>query len=53
MDHGFQPLGSLVLGALAEEGVLGVKNAVVLAGVVAIAVTVFMGLRFRQLWSLK
>jgi MFS family permease len=53
MDHGFQPVGSLVLGALAEEGVLGVKNAVALAGVVAMGVTVFMGLRFRQLWSLK
>jgi MFS family permease len=53
MDHGFQPLGSLVLGALAEEGVLGAKNAVTVAGVVAIGVTVFMGLRFRQLWRLK
>ena len=53
LDHGFQPVGSLALGFLAEEGVLGVQKAIVLAGLVALAVTVFMGLRFRQLWSLK
>ena len=53
VDHGFQPVGSLVLGLLAEGRVLGPQNAVALAGVVAVAVTVFMGLRFRQLWSLK
>jgi hypothetical protein len=46
-------VGSLVLGLLAEDGVLGVQWAVVLAGAAAICVTVFMGLRFRQLWSLK
>ena len=53
LDHGFQPVGSLVLGFLAEDWVLGIQKAVVLAGLVAVAVTVFMGLRFRQLWSLK
>jgi MFS family permease len=53
LDHGFQPVGSLVLGLLAEGQVLGIQKAVILVGLVAVAVTVFMGLRFRQLWSLK
>ena len=52
LDHGFQPVGSLLLGFLAGEGVLGIQRAVVLAGIVAFAVTVYIGLRFRQLWRL-
>ena len=53
IDHGFQPVGSLLLAFLAEDGVLGVQKAVVLAGIVAFAVTAYIGLRYRQLWSLK
>ena len=53
VDHGFQPLGSLVLGWLAAEEVLGPQRAVVLAGIVAFAVTAFIALRFRQLWRLN
>lgn len=53
LDHGFQPVGSLLLALLAEEGVLGPQRAVVLAGIVAFAVTAFIGLRFRQLWRLS
>ncbi len=53
MDHGFQPLGSLLLGFLASEGVLGPQLAVVLAGITALVVTVFIGLRFRLLWRLR
>ena len=53
LDHGFQPVGSLLLGLLAEEGVLGVQKAVMLAGIVAFAVTVFIALRFRLLWRLN
>ncbi|MDA1220058.1 MAG: MFS transporter [Chloroflexi bacterium] len=52
MDHGFQPVGSLVLGFLASSQVLGPQRAVALAGLIAIAVTVFIGLRFRSLWRL-
>ena len=53
MDHGFQPLGSLLLGFLAAEGVLGPQKAVVLAGIAALVVTVIIGLRFRLLWRLR
>jgi len=53
LDHGFQPVGSMLLGFLALEGVMGVQNAVVLAGIVAFVVTVFIGLRFRLLWRLS
>ncbi len=53
MDHGFQPVGSLLLGLLASSEVLGPQRAVALAGLVAIAVTVFIGLRFRSLWRLN
>ena len=53
LDHGFQPVGSLLLELLAEEGVMGVQKAVMLAGIVAFAVTVFIALRFRQLWRLN
>ncbi len=53
MDHGFQPVGSLLLGLLASSEVLGPQRAVALAGLVAIAVTVFIGLRFKRLWRLN
>ena len=53
MDHGFQPVGSLLLGLLASSEVLGLQRAVALAGLVAIAVTVFIGLRFRSLSRLN
>jgi hypothetical protein len=41
------------LAYLAEDKVLGPQTAVVLAGVLAFAVTAFIGLRFRQLWRLS
>ncbi len=53
MDHGFQPVGSLLLGFLAGSEVLGLQKAVALAGVVALVVTIFIALRFRQLWRLN
>ena len=53
MDHGFQPVGSLLLGFLAGSEVLGLQKAVALAGVVALVVTIFIALRFRQLWRLS
>ncbi len=53
MDHGFQPVGSLLLGFLAGAGVLGPQKAVVLAGLAAVAVTVFIAVRYRQLWRLR
>ena len=57
----YQELGRGVVGSvykvyaglLAEEGVIGVQQAVMLAGIVAFAVTVFIALRFRQLWRLN
>ena len=52
LDHGFQPLGSPLLGFLAGGNILGAQWAVVVAGIVAFAVTAFIGLRFRQLWRL-
>ncbi|MCH8745813.1 MAG: MFS transporter [Chloroflexi bacterium] len=53
MDHGFQPVGSLSLGLLASSEVLGPQRTVAIAGLVAIAVTVFIGLRFWRLWRLN
>jgi len=53
VDHGFQPVGSLILGLLAAEGALGPQRAVFLAGVAAFAITAFIGLRFRHLWRLQ
>ena len=53
MDHGFQPVGSLLLGFLAGTALLGPRGAVMVAGLTAVAVTVFIGVRFRHLWSLK
>ena len=53
MDHGFQPVGSLLLGFLAGLEVLGPQKAVALAGLVALVVTIFIALRFRQLWRLN
>lgn len=53
MDHGFQPVGSLLLGFLAGSEVLGLQKAIALAGIVALAVTIFIALRYRQLWRLN
>ena len=53
IDHGVQPLGIPLMGLLALDGVLGVGNAVMVSGLFALAVTVFIGLRWRDLWSLK
>jgi MFS family permease len=49
MDHDFQPVKSLVLSFLTSSQVLEPQRAVALAGLVAIAVTVFIGLRYRSL----
>ena len=53
MDHGFQPIGSLFLGLMAGSALLGPQGAIMMAGFAAIAVSVFIGVRYRQLWSLK
>ena len=53
MDHGFQPVGSLLLGFLSGAALLGPQGAVMVAGLTAVAVTVFIGVRYRQLWSLR
>jgi MFS family permease len=53
MDHGFQPIGSLFLGLMAGSALLGPQGAIMLAGLTAVAVSVFIGVRYRQLWSLK
>ena len=53
MDHGFQPVGSLLLGFLAGAALLGPQGAVMVAGLAAVAVTVFIGVRYRHLWSLR
>ena len=50
LDHGVIPLGSPLLGLLAVG--LGAGNAVAVAGVFALGVTVFIGLRWRELWRL-
>ncbi len=53
MDHGFQPVGSVLLGFMASAALLGPQGAVVVAGLAAVAVTVFIAVRFRHLWGLK
>ena len=53
IDHGTIPLGSILLGLLAEDGVLGPRYAVAVAGLLAFAVTVFIVLRWRELWRLQ
>ena len=53
MDHGFQPVGSLLLGIMAGAQLLGPQGAVMVAGLAAVAVTLFIGVRFRPLWSLQ
>ena len=53
MDHGFQPVGSLLLGFLASSQILGPQMAVALAGLVALVVTIFIAVRFRQLWRMN
>ena len=52
IDHGMIPLSSLLLGALAEERVLGPGPAVTLVGLLALGVTIFIALRWRQLWRM-
>ena len=51
IDHGVQPLGIPLLGLLALG--LGAGNAVAVVGLLAFAVTAFIGLRWRGLWRLK
>ena len=53
IDHGVQPLAIPLLGFLAEPGILGPGKAVMAAGMVALAVTAFIGLRWRELWQLR
>ena len=53
IDHGVQPIGIPLLGLLAEPRVLGPGNAVAVAALVALAVTAFIGLRWRELWRLR
>ena len=52
IDHGVQPLAIPLLGFLAEPGILGPGKAVMAAGLVALSVTAFIGLRWRELWRL-
>lgn len=51
IDHGVQPLGIPLLGLLAV--VVGAGNAVALAGLLALGVTAFIGVRWRELWRLS
>ena len=53
IDHGAIPLGSILLGLLAEPDILGPGTAVSVAGLLALAVTAFIALRWRQLWRLR
>ena len=50
IDHGVQPLGIPLLGLLAVG--VGAGNAVALAGLLALGVTAFIGLRWHELWHL-
>ena len=51
LDHGVQPLGIPLLGLLALH--LGTGHAIAIAGVVALLVTSFIGLHWRELWRLR
>lgn len=51
MDHGVQPLGIPLLGLLAVG--LGAGNAIAIVGLFALGVTAFIGIRWRELWSLR
>ncbi len=51
IDHGVQPIGIPLLGLMAMW--LGTGNAIAVAGVLALAATAFIGLRWRELWRLK
>ena len=51
IDHGVQPIGIPLLGLLAVA--MGVGNALAVAGVAGLAVTAFIGLRWRGLWQLR
>ena len=53
IDHGFIPLGSIVLGFLALPQILGPGHAVTVAGLLAFGVTAFVALRWRALWHLQ
>ena len=51
MDHGVQPLGIPLLGLLAVG--VGAGQAIAIVGLFALGVTAFIGLRWRELWSLR
>ena len=51
IDHGVQPLGIPLLGLLAVG--VGAGNAIALAGLLALGVTAFIGIRWRELWRLR
>ncbi len=53
IDHGAIPLGSILLGLLAEPEVLGARYAVAVAGLTALAATAFIALHWRELWRLR
>ena len=53
IDHGMIPLSSLLLGALAEDSILGPGRAVVVVSLLALGVTALIGLRWRELWRLR
>ena len=53
IDHGMIPLSSLLLGALAEDSILGPRHAVVVVSLLALGVTALIGLRWRELWRLR
>ena len=51
LDHGIQPLGIPLIGLLALG--LGTDKALVVAGLLALGVTAFISLRWRELWRLR
>ena len=51
IDHGVQPLGIPLLGLLML--VIGAGNAMAVAGLLALVATSYIGLRWRELWSLR
>ena len=53
IDHGMIPLSSLLLGALAEDSILGPGRAVVVVSLLALGVTALIGLRWLELWRLR
>ena len=51
IDHGIQPIGIPLLGLLAKG--VGTADAIIFAGLAALGIAAFMGLRWRDLWGLR